>query len=77
MIRPVKVEVVYPDPSIYVLRDLLSDSEMERLKELAAPKVSLKKKSAWNGQGGKEKLLCKIVCLHAWLVYFSASEGYG
>ena len=40
MIQPVKVEVVYPDPKIYIIRDLLSDNEMNRLKELAAPKVS-------------------------------------
>ena len=40
VIRPAKVEVLYPDPKIYVLRELLSDVEMDRLKELAAPKVS-------------------------------------
>lgn len=39
MIQPVKVEIVYPDPKIYVFRDFLSEVEMERLKELAAPKV--------------------------------------
>lgn len=39
IIQPAKVEVVYSDPKIYVLRDFLSDVEMERLIELAAPKV--------------------------------------
>ena len=41
VIQPGKVEVVHPDPKIYVIRDFLSDVEMDRLKELAAPKVSL------------------------------------
>ena len=40
MIRPVKVEVLYPDPKIYVFRDILNDHEIDRLKELATPKVS-------------------------------------
>jgi hypothetical protein len=39
VISPAKVEVVYPDPKIYVLRGFLDEAEMNRLKELAAPKV--------------------------------------
>ena len=40
LLAPVKVEVVYPDPLIYVLHDVFTDAEMERLKVLAGPKVS-------------------------------------
>ena len=41
VIRPVKVEVMYPDPKIYVLREVISEKEMARLRELAAPIVSV------------------------------------
>lgn len=41
MLQPVKVEILYPDPKIYVLRDFISEVEMARLKKLAAPKVSI------------------------------------
>ena len=41
IIRPAKVEVVYPDPKLYVLREVISKAEMARLRELAAPIVSL------------------------------------
>jgi hypothetical protein len=40
VIRPAKVEVVYPDPKLYVLREVISEKEMARLRELAAPIVS-------------------------------------
>lgn len=40
LIRPVKVEIVYPDPKLYILRDIISEREMARLRELAAPIVS-------------------------------------
>lgn len=40
VIRPVKVEIVYPDPKLYVLRDIISEQEMARLRALAAPIVS-------------------------------------
>lgn len=43
IIRPVKVEVMYPDPKIYVLREVISEKEMARLRELAAPIVSIPK----------------------------------
>ena len=39
VLRPVAVEVVYVKPTILLYRNLLSDSEMDRLKELATPKV--------------------------------------
>ncbi len=39
IIQPVKVEVVYLNPNIYMLRDILSEREMERLKELGGPAV--------------------------------------
>ncbi len=39
IIQPVKVEVVYLSPNIYILRDILSEKEMERLKELGGPAV--------------------------------------
>ena len=34
-----KVEVLHVDPDLYVFRDLLTEAEMDRLKELASPKV--------------------------------------
>ena len=46
IIRPVKVEILYPDPKIYVLREIVTEREMERLKVLAAPKVSGKEEVA-------------------------------
>lgn len=39
LLRPIKVEVVFPEPRIYMLRDVISEPEMARLKELAGPKV--------------------------------------
>ena len=39
VIRPAKVEVVFPEPNIYILHDIISEPEMARLKELAEPKV--------------------------------------
>ncbi len=35
-----KTEVVFLEPKIYVFHDFISDTEIERLKELASPKVS-------------------------------------
>ena len=34
---------MYPDPKIYVLREVISEKEMARLRELAAPIVSIPK----------------------------------
>lgn len=39
LLRPAKVEVVFPEPRIYMLRDVISEPEMARLKELAEPIV--------------------------------------
>ncbi|CAI7999257.1 Prolyl 4-hydroxylase subunit alpha-2 [Geodia barretti] len=39
VIRPVKVEVVFHKPRIFMLRGILSEREMDRLKELAGPIV--------------------------------------
>ena len=49
ILRP--VEVVYPRPRIFVFRDLLSEPEMARLRELAQPLVR-KKGVGQMGQGG-------------------------
>ena len=38
-IRPAKIERVFVKPEIFLLRDILSDVEMEVIKELAAPRV--------------------------------------
>ena len=43
ILRPAKVEVAFPNPKIYILRDIISKPEMARLKELAEPKVG------WHG----------------------------
>ena len=39
LLQPIKVELLYLNPKIYVFHDFLSDKEMDRLKELAGPKV--------------------------------------
>ena len=33
------MEVAFPNPKVYILRDIISEPEMARLKELAEPKV--------------------------------------
>ena len=48
---------MYPDPKIYVLRGVISEKEMARLRELAAPIVSIPKcmgvdNFSWLGGGG-------------------------
>ena len=50
-LRPAKVEVVYPRPKIFVFRDLLSESEMARLRELAQPLV----RKGWGRVGGAKE----------------------
>ena len=39
ILKPAKMEVVFPDPKLYMWRDALSEPEMSRLKQLAEPKV--------------------------------------
>lgn len=39
LLKPIAVEVVYVRPTVLLYRNLLSDTEMDRLKELATPKV--------------------------------------
>lgn len=39
VLRPIAVEVVYVKPTLLLYKNVLSDSEMDRLKELAVPKV--------------------------------------
>ena len=39
MLSPIKTELVFLKPKLYVFHDLLSEAEMDRLKELAEPKV--------------------------------------
>jgi prolyl 4-hydroxylase len=51
VIQPVKVEVVFHKPRLYVLRDILSEREMARLKELAGP--ILNRATARNAATGK------------------------
>ena len=38
-IRPAKIERVFVKPEIFLFRGILSDVEMEVIKELAAPRV--------------------------------------
>ena len=40
LLRPLKEEVFYEDPRIVVYHDLLVDSEMDKIKDLARPAVS-------------------------------------
>ena len=39
MIRPIKVEMVWRKPRIFIFRDLLSTAEANRIKEVATPRV--------------------------------------
>lgn len=41
VLSPVKVEVLHVDPDLFMFRDLLTEGEMNRLKELASPKVQV------------------------------------
>lgn len=38
-IRPVKEELVYEDPKIWIYYDIISDKELDVVKKLARPKV--------------------------------------
>lgn len=38
-IRPAKFERVFVKPEILIMRNVLSESEMDKIKELAAPRV--------------------------------------
>ena len=40
MLRPVKVEMVFRKPRIFIFRDLLSPVEAKQIKDIATPKVS-------------------------------------
>ena len=53
ILRPVKVEVVFPRPRIVVFRDLLSEQEMARLRELAQPLVRKGGWGQWGRSGGR------------------------
>ena len=39
LLRPAKVEIANLKPRVWMLRNVLMESEMDRLKELAGPKV--------------------------------------
>ena len=39
LLRPAKVEILFLEPRIYMLREVISEPEMARLKELAEPIV--------------------------------------
>ena len=39
LLRPAKIEIANLKPRVWMLRNVLMDSEMDRLKELAGPKV--------------------------------------
>ena len=41
ILQPAKVEVAWVRPTVLLYRDMVSDSEIERLKELATPKVGM------------------------------------
>ena len=40
MLRPVKIEMVWRKPRIFIFRDLLSSVEAKQIKDIATPKVS-------------------------------------
>ena len=40
MLRPVKIEMVWRKPRIFIFRDLLSPVEAKQVKDIATPKVS-------------------------------------
>ena len=41
ILKPIKTELAFIDPYIWIYHDFLSDAEMDRLKEIANPKVRL------------------------------------
>jgi prolyl 4-hydroxylase len=40
VLQPVKLEIAFVKPTLYIFHDFVSDKEIERLKELASPRVS-------------------------------------
>ena len=40
MIKPLKIERVYPKPEILLLKEMVTDKEIDKIKELATPEVS-------------------------------------
>lgn len=65
LLRPAKVEVVYPRPKIFVFRDLLSEREMARLRELAQP--LLRRATARNWQTGQFESADYRISKSGWL----------
>jgi len=65
LLQPAKIEIANLKPRVWMLRNVLSESEMNRLKELASPKVCM----CWF-----YKLICCFDCcsvLRAYMVVCS------
>ncbi|XP_064393719.1 prolyl 4-hydroxylase subunit alpha-1-like isoform X2 [Halichondria panicea] len=73
IIQPVKVEVVYLDPRIYILRGIVSDREIERLKELGGP--VLNRATATNDAGVDVPVTYRI-SKSGWLSPADDDQGY-
>ena len=41
LLKPVKVEMLNLDPDLYLFHDIITDSEIEHVKKLAKPQVSV------------------------------------
>ncbi|KAL9962659.1 hypothetical protein ACROYT_G031780 [Oculina patagonica] len=65
MIRPVKVEMVWRKPRIFIFRDLLSTAEANRIKEIATPR--LKRATVFNKKTGELENAHYRVSKSAWL----------
>ncbi|XP_064394086.1 prolyl 4-hydroxylase subunit alpha-2-like [Halichondria panicea] len=75
IIQPVKVEVVYLSPNIYILRDILSEKEMERLKELGGP--AMKRATVTNtDSNGFYKYAKYRISKSAWFNPEDDEQGY-
>ena len=62
-IKPVKIEMASLKPNIYLLHDIIRDTDIEFIKDLAAPRVSkLKNESVF------------IFCDYFWFCHFSQSS---
>lgn len=65
MIRPVKVEMVWRRPRLFIFRDLLSTAEANRIKEVATPR--LRRATVFNKKTGELENAHYRVSKSAWL----------
>lgn len=74
LLQPAKVEIAFPNPRIYIIRDIISETEMKRLKELAGP--ILQRATARNAASGKFEPAHYRISKSGWLSSEDDPMGY-